>query len=574
MVVGGREAIAGSLENKKALIRVEPTECKEESVKDDFVYNGRFIVEKGGEFFVEGQLLFPEDTDGLGKKDGSYRTLFGPCCAHNGTVYANSDQNVRMAFRRLTATRKPEIPGYDALLKGNQDKFFTENGDFLQLLQHTYAEALEGFISIEEGAEDHHGDPHIKRLLRIQAWEELDESGQRFERLWLKRVLYKMKRDEIAKPGKVPRMIGDLGVAASLQGFVLTKYLKMAQDDRPIHINGGTIDFCSTPAIDRLQHVFDNLLNPLGRFYMAYFSDDSCFSFRHLGKVRYYNLDISKCDASHGPRIFEALTKICPAHLRDEMSRLIEQCKLSIEIVSQSDKKNKVRGHFDGPTLFSGSTLTTLINNLANTVIGLCLSRVELEEREYTDDELSAIFTSAIEKCGYIVSGFNGAELCKQPEDIQFLKYSPVRDTKGQYRPLLNLGVLLRASGTCKGDLPGSKKTPIEERARQFQSALLQGMYPRSSFPFLRTMKDTAGALTSVQATVRVARELYYKVQDSSDGDHHFFTDETVLQRYGLTDLEIEELRAFSRAGVYEHSSSTFIDKIIGKDYGLASLSW
>lgn len=574
--VGERSALAGGIENKKALIRVEPTECKEESITDTFEYNGKFLVQKGKEFFVEGQLTFPGRNDGLEKRDGAYRTLFGPCCAHNGLIYGDSDANVRLAFRRLTAVRKPERPGYDLQLTRNQEEFFTNETEFIDRLRDIYSGALHSFHSIEEAALEHHDDPHIKRALRVQAWEDLNESGERFYRLWLKKVLYKMKRDEIAKPGKVPRMIGDLGVAASLQGFVLTKLLKVAQDENPLWVNGGTIAFCSTPAIDRLQGVFDNLLSPQGKFYMVYFSDDSCFSFRHRGRVRYYNLDISKCDASHGPRMFEALIKITPPHLREYMEILVEQCKLPIEIRSKSNPKNKVKGSFKNPTLFSGSTLTTLINNLANTFIGLCLSRAvqELEDRDYEDEELAAYFEAHAEKCGYIVTGFKGDDLCRKPEDIQFLKYSPVLDIDGTYRPVLNLGVLLRASGTCRGDLPGSKRQTIESRAREFQFALLQGMYPRTTFPFLETMKDSTGRHTNDKAVRRINNRLQYRIDETASAPVHHFSDEDVLRRYDLTPLEYTELREFSRATTFEHTSSTFITKILKTDYGLTALQW
>lgn len=574
--VGGREALAGGIENKRALIRVEPTECIEASITDTFVYNGKFRVTKGKKFFREGQLAFPARTDGLGKRDGSYRTLFGPCCAHTGLIYSNSDANVRLAFRRLTSVRKPERPGYDDLLVSNQEEFVSNQREFIGSLCDIYSGSLYSFHSIEEAAREHHDDPHVKRALRIQSWAELNESGERFKRLWLTKVLYKMKRDEIARPGKVPRMIGDLGVAASLQGFVLTKLLKMAQEENPLHVNGGVIAFCSTPAMDRLQDVFDNLLSPAGKFYMVYFSDDSCFSFRHRGKVRYYNLDISKCDASHGPHMFDALLRITPLHLRDYMKILIEQCKLPIEIRSISNPRNKVLGSFSNPTLFSGSTLTTLINNLANIFIGLCLSRAvaALEDREYADWELARHLEGHVEKCGYIVTGFEGKDLCVRPEDIQFLKYSPALDTEQVYRPVLNLGVLLRASGTCHGDLPGPTRSTIETRAREFQFALLHGMYPRSSIPFLESMKDAAGRRTNQQAVKRVQDRLLYRVDDSADSVVHHFTDEDVLRRYDLTPLEYSEFQEFSRASVYEHSSSTFITKILKTDYGLSALQW
>lgn len=567
-------------ENKRSLIKVVPTKCVEREVKGKFLSNGKFKVSQGEDFWVDGQLRFPPGEEW--RVDGAYRTLFGPCVAHTGVVYCDCNHCVGLAFRRLTAARlRKDADGneiedlyYEQLLTDNQTEFFTGERDFFLQLGQRYCDQFESFITIEEAALEHHDDPHIKRALRVKSWEELNESGVRFHRLWLKRVKYKLKRDEIAKPGKVPRMIGDLGVAASLQGFVITKLLKKAQEEHPIHVNGGTIAFCATPAIDKLQAVFDNLLNPPGRFYMAYFSDDSCFSFRHRRKVYYYNLDISKCDASHGPEVFNALLLITPPHLREYVKVLIDQCRLDIVIHSKTDRRHKIVGGFEHPTLYSGSTLTTLINNLANTVIGLCLSRVQLEDRDYEDQELAGIFTAAIEKSGYIVTGFDDKDRCRKPEDLQFLKYSPALDTKGVYRPVLNLGVLLRASGTCKGDLPGRKTQTIESRARHMQVALLKGMYPRTHFPLLNTMYTAAGAETSEAFTKIVSKALQYKVDDTTKSEHYTFSDEAILTRYGLTDLDYAELQQFARSGVYEHSCANFVSSILRTDYGLEALPW
>jgi hypothetical protein len=450
--------------------------------------------------------------------------------------------------------------------------------DILKVMSDKYNDDLDDFNSIEMSAEEHHDDPHIKRALRVLAWMELNESGARHERLWLKKVLYKFKKDEIAKPRKKPRSIGDLGVAASLQGFIVTKLMKKAQEAHPCLINGGKIEFVSSPKTRRLQEVFDNLLNPPGRFYMAYFSDDSCFSFRHFGKIYTYNLDISSCDASHGTMLFAALLRVTPPPLRAAMKVLIEQCELDITVRSCHGKE-KIRGHFSGPVLFSGSTLTTVINNLANMLIGIVLSRVTLEERDYTDEELSDVFTVALEGIGYIVTGFGVGERCSRPEDIQFLKHSPVKDVTGVYRPVLNPGVLLRSSGSCHGDLPGRKSECIFQRIKSMQYSLLCGMYPRVRCPFIDNMKtaslpDSLNTRSFHQAQAKVSKDLQYKVDHDEDEPVYTFTDEAMFIRYDLNPLDHEDLTTFSHAGATTHSCAQFADKVLKADYGLRTLSW
>jgi hypothetical protein len=270
--------------------------------------------------------------------------------------------------------------------------------------------------------------------------------------------------------------------------------------------------------------------------------------------------------------MFESLLKIVPERMRDEMQVLVDQCKLPIVINSENGLRERVCGTFNDPTLYSGSTITTAINNLANISVGYALSCVVLDDRDYSDIELQEIFTLAIEDTGYIVTGFGSDEKCTTPEDLQFLKHSPCIDRDGNYQALKNIGVLLRASGTCKGDLPGSSKTDIVVRAREFQAAILQGMYPDSSFPFLDNMKDAAGRATNARAVEMVADELRFKIGKRRNFIH--FNDDDVLRRYRLDPAELADLHDFSHAGVFEHCSNSFVSKILSKDYSLKALSW
>lgn len=526
-----------------------------------YEYNHQFDVLSGGQFFLDGQLRF---TPGEEKPDGAYRTVFGPSFSHNGVVYCNCNDCVSLAFRRLTAVRKPEEKGLDRQLTINQNIFVQTHQWWFKRLSLLYEPYFIEWESMEEAARLHHADPHPKRLLREQAWRDLNEAGDEPSRLWLRSVWYKLKCDEIAKPGKVPRMIGDLGVAASLQGFYLTKLLKEAQASEPIFINGGRMEFISTPNPWRLEHVFKCLIDPPERFFFAYFSDDSCISIRIGQKIFTFNLDISKCDASHGPSAFSSMVQIFPEALRDDANRLVEQCRLPIEIRSRAGKE-KVKLKPRRPKLYSGATITTVMNNNANTSIGLAISEHEFADNS-TVEQVAAGIVAAAAKAGYLLS----VEHCPIIEDIQFLKNSPVYDVEGVMRPLLNLGVMLRASGTCKGDLPG--KGDLELRARQFQSAILHGMYPRCSFPLLDAMKSAVGCEPSVESTRRVTAETQYKVEN--DDTYPLFSVSTaaVYKRYRLTPLAQAELAEFSSLSTGYHLSSTAVDLILGKDYGLSRL--
>jgi len=521
-------------------------------------------VKSGKEYFEDGVLNF--QTEPVFKHyqkgrelraDGSYRTVFGPSTSHNGVIYENNDDNMSLAFTRLTAARFPDTPGKHEYYKVQQRAFIIAHSKHLDKIRQSYEPHFTYYSGAETEARKHHSDPHEKKNIRIQAWEELKANGTVFDRLWLKLVKYKMKKNEIAKPGKVPRTIGDLGVAASLQGFRLTKFLKSAQAAEPIDYLDGEIEFIQSPDPFKLEEVFSKLIEPPGRYYMALFSDDSCFSIRTPTGVHVYNVDISKCDASHSDCLFDAIVQVTPSVAQHDMTVLTEQCGLPIHLQSVADKAKSVLLQPKTRMLYSGSTLTTSINNLANQLIGMSFA-----ECDYTGPES---LMAAAAKVGYVVT----LEACHQMEDIQFLKHSPVFDTHGRMRPLMNLGVLLRLSGTCNGDLPG--RGDLRARAESFQASLLSGAYPYADFTILQNLKRHAGT-ANVQTDKVVADLFQYKTL--RNGYEQYLVDpDSMYRRYALTPLEQSDLEdGFANLGYEGVFGGDAFNKVLGKDYGLSSL--
>lgn len=520
-----------------------------------FVYNEKFECIRGNRFFVDGEIRFPHANE-YHREHRHYRTRFGPCFNHSGTIYAHNNENVRLALRRMTAKRFPGQPGLDEKYECAQEDFITKHKALLmRLKQEHFSEHFTGWKGWREECIEHVDDPHPKRELRIHALEELVDDGKFTERLWLRTVLYKMKKDEIAKVGKRPRMIGDLGVAASLQGFVYSKKMKLGMSERVIDFLGGTIEFCPKPSPDKLVSVFAKLKDPPGKFYFVYFSDDSCYAVRTPTGVRRFNVDISGCDASHTTALFEALRTVTPDCARECIDILIEQLQLPMRIVDINDKLNVLMLLPKGPKLYSGSTLTTLINNLANILIA-----ISLFERNATTPEQVSLAASLV---GYKVTVIDASE---NFHTTQFLKHSPVYDTNGNLRALLNLGVLMRMSGTCRGDLPG--KGPIQTRGTEFQSALLRGAYPRVDFTLIRIMKTKSNTETR-RKIMRMVNNLFtYKTSETEET----FTipDEEVYKRYDLSELEIASLHtAVDEMSFGYHYASNAVEKILKTDYEL-----
>jgi hypothetical protein len=244
------------------------------------------------------------------------------------------------------------------------------------------------------------------------------------------------------------------------------------------------------------------------------------------------------------------------------MNVLVEQCQLPIQIIDQNDRRNKVVLEPHTPRLYSGSTITTLINNLANILI--CKSIVDSPTLRGPRD-----IALAAAQVGYILT----CEPCHQAQDIQFLKHSPAYDTEGNLCAMLNIGVLLRASGTCRGELPGKSKIPLETRAMTFQLSLLKGMYPRTHTPLLTNMIESCSTIHEEllqQNRALHTREMQYKVEVHPNDAHHYFTNEETFKRYRLTDEEISYVVDGFGNGSFEDSfANSGLDKILKVDYGL-----
>jgi len=526
-----------------------------------FVYNNRFTVVTGGKFFVDGEIKFPEHPDV--ELDKRYRTCFGPCVSHDGAVNCVCNHCQSRMMRRMTAIREPDEIGLDQRLCANQLVFFANLDEDLEELKQLASVAFTYYFGINAELEERHADPHQKRLLRIQAYKDLVSTGDIGMRLWMREkhvkdgrrpvLVFKQKPDEIIKQSSYPRAIGDFGCPASLQGILLTYALKIGLTKDWI-VDGGTIRFTASPALAKLDDIFERLISPDGRFFAVVFSDDSSLAIRHNNEIHYYNIDIKKCDGSHGPAVFAALGRLVPCEFADEYAVLIEQLSQCIVVSDVYERRNKVILDPNGPVLWSGSTLTTDINTFVNKILMRHIARRYNPELRSIEDIAAEV--------GYLVS----VERCALPERLQFLKHSPCKDTTGKWRPFLNLGVLFRLSGTCRGDLPG--RGSLEERGRDFQASLLQGAYPYSHCRLLDNMRAAAGVVRP-EWTEQVKREIGWKVVEEGYPEY-FIPSENLYRRYGLTVDEMVEVDdVFGKLGHEMHYCCAAMDRILTLDYEL-----
>ena len=477
----------------------------------------------------------------------------------------------------MTALRKPPkwypqgnrpakvwYQDYEDLMVSNQIQFHHDHRHLFDNIAILYAPHFESYQGCYEEASAHHDDPHAKRDLRIASWRDLMEGNRvsMTSKTWIYKAELKAKKDEIAKNLKRIRMIADLGCPASLRGFRVTEFLKRAQSKEDFVYKGITAHFCKAPAQEALREVFQNLINPPQRGYFVYFSDDSCLSLRVGGKVHMYNIDISSCDASHGRPIFRTFKRLFPKHLSSEITNLLEQCKVPLWVYSRHNRKLVVALKPDRHRLYSGATITTGINNVANQSIFMAIAEHTFDDENKSSVELGEELTLSIANTGYHVT----CETCEDYYDLQFLKNSPVYDTEGKLQPLLNLGVMIRASGNCRGDLPG--RGDLETRARVFQASLLHGMYPVVSTPLVDWMKECTKAAPILEIP-QLNQMLRYKGVAT---EAFTVTSEEVNKRYRITESEFATFMDFLHEDGYgTHITCSATNKYLQVDYGLSA---
>jgi ubiquinone biosynthesis protein Coq4 len=341
-----------------------------------------------------------------------------------------------------------------------------------------------------------------------------------------------------------------LGISASLQGAPFAQYCKEYLGDKVISYKGHAFYFATHPQPFYVKEQFKELMTHSYKSYFLVFGDDCACSIIGDDNVRrYYNADISSCDSSHEEELFYLMFELfqTPEEIK---KAIIGQIMARIRIEHPHDKRVKVDLYPKGLYLQSGITITTLINVLA----WLLIFHSYVNHQE----ELSL----AARRCGYTVT----TDLCSKPQHIQFLKMSPMLDVNMEWQAVLNLGVIVRCSGVCRGDVPGSGD--IVPRAEIFQSQLMNGVLAGIDYPPIHKLnpKKSKLQLKSYENIVNAVHHNQVHLQQET----FTFNTEQFYARYDLNDadiIQLEEYYAQSCFGSVVYSSAA--EKILKKDYGL-----
>jgi hypothetical protein len=477
---------------------------------------------------------------------------------------------MRGAVRRITAKRKPELPGYHEWLRLNQYDFVTEQRpevkDLLDVLKLRLKQRLDDEM-LDEGELRYKWahKAHKKRRMRINNHLRSNFDGV-VHPTHTERVAYVIKPMEVLAKGKYVRAIGDLGVAASARAAFIVDYAKEIMTES-IEVNDIECVFIPGPRPKDLNLAFTKLLNPNKKGFFCFFSDDSCFAYRCNDGLFICNMDISAADGSNFKPIFEFLHKLLDVDAR--FSKALTQVFDQNWLAARMRNPELFTEFIDmvpilDPVLYSGSVLTTLINNIANYMIFLSIA-ISLRDTNVLRNEIEEIIQRSAEHAGYVVR----CDVCHVTEDIQFLKYSPTI-VDDEVVPFLNLGAWMLKFGTFDGDLPGSKKIPLVERSRVFNSDVVKGRLQSGNHIIADAFKTMIVGKTFVgtnKAYDEKMTEIYSKGGGSTTTR---IPVHQLAARYRCDPVDLELIAGLiTQAGQGDLVQHPVLDVIFKKDYGI-----
>lgn len=512
---------------------------------------------------------------------GEYRSSFGMFILKNATMPGSGPDECKTALARMIALRRPLQDGYSDRLASNQDTlsvvFEKELAEFVAFLSEEWHERNpEALLPAWVFAK------HPKRELRVKTNAITTQCGHaNFDDD--KPVDFKLKFGELLESGK-KRGIGDLGVFRTQKSACVIPAIKQSWSRKKVYGSVCT-EFVMGPEKDKMRQVFKDLLEPGDEIHFKYHSDDSCVGATCKDGVVYFNGDIVKCDGSHRTPMLKLLEEcferaqgfdgIGNEYLANAFRELYKPLRFKYKSKKKELQIQQIIIYFLTGRLYSGSALTTLINNFANLLIAFALAKRVPNPRELSKAEMLEAYVLAGEDVGYELK----VGVCECIEDLQFLKCSPSRIVCGVdkypegycYEPWMGLGVHVRGFGTFKGDLPGAGS--VEERAAAFLSGVVEGRRLWGDHEFY----DAFRAAYKIDSRKEMKMSRYKAVSALLDVDNSKLLGESlgrisalsVCNRYKITLVEYERVcRIVNNSGPFFVMRDPVFDIFYDKDYG------
>jgi hypothetical protein len=380
--------------------------------------------------------------------------------------------------------------------------------------------------------------------------------------LYMSKVKAKLKCLEKAKPGKKPRIIGDYSTEGSLLGGYLISRFKKAFTNNILDHPDDQIVFCDSPDVNVLSSVFKAHLD-CKKFRCTYYSDDSIFSIRTKdGVLRHYCVDISSCDISNGPPVFNLLLEMTKSDrvAHDLVRRLVKQCGQPLQVSHPHNPRERFKLTTDHgtPVEYSGSLITTVLNNIATSLIALSVY-AHVKEGVAKED-VDTTIKKAAAAVGYIVTVGERDDF----HSLQFLKNSPT-STGDSY---VNLGVLLRGLGSCRGDFPGSGS--IAKRVEVFAQSVVAGYAHAGDNIITRALRKRFAG----KERVKLPTDTVNYMLTTLTGEESVVPTTDLATRYGCTVSDLHQLESLILSlKVGDVINCRALDKIFNVDYEYPSQS-
>jgi len=523
----------------------------------------------GGRFSCVGKNVFlANDFDVIFDPDPSfvskeYRTVGGPSFSCKSNMYRVDARGIRGAVRRVTCAREPDKLWLHEDLVLNQYEHVGPEQPWLSQWLLWYKHGLrQRLIDLSDSDEERSKwveEAHPKRLLRRRARMDIDYDGRQGDFKYLRSIDYKCKSGELLPNNKYLRAVGDCTTHGSLKLGYYMKEVK-AQFEEGYREGPLTLRFVKSPDLDELRQTFADLIQPPTPVYAVYFSDDACVSVKCSDGVLNVNSDLSAADGSNYAPIFDLLREAMSVDSRfdRDVHGAFKQLETVCVITNPEKGKQKVKlTPYKDPILYSGSVLTTSVNNQANTVIMIRFSKFHYFEGMTKQLAIEGLERAAWE-CGFILK----CEVCPTYHHIQFLKYSPCINTSGSLEAVKNLGCAMRGYGTVIGDYPGRSRMGLEKRIRTFNSEVIRsrqhdGNHVISDAFRHHIVRDRVAISKTYMEEMVTGRQLGYV--DSNE----------LAIRYGLSSCALEELAGMiiiAQPG--EIIAGPMLDVIFAKDYG------
>lgn len=521
-----------------------------------------------GSYVKDGNLRYlPSFDDPPTPREGTYKTI----CYHLVKDYEYPDdlnKSTQVMASRLLGVREDDTKLHNKLRRNQERAPRNLRAALDSFHKHIYSNTF-----IEDECVGHANwvlQPHAKRKLRLATEVERIFFLNDFKDDGTPVDIFP-KNGEMLPRGK-KRAVGSLGAYRTAYSAWAIQHLKAAMEV-PFISGNYTLRFIASPRSEVLEEAFNWLQTPkLGECRYIYFSDDSCFSMGTKDGVYVANGDIKQCDGSHFDPLFNMFKNIFttkhrssePTAYADAVNYALKQLSAPAQFTNKykqpGTKRQKTTYNFNSARLYSGSVLTTVINNFANVLIALGMQKLCPDPSLLSRSQVDGLYKRGAASVGYLVK----SQVCHIPEDIQFLKCFPAKDIYGCYRPVQCLGTPLKGFGLKDGDVPGSSKIPLETRCGNYLRGVVDSWVHGGNHELFRAFKDMTAQF---KPAPDVAFGTLYP--NRLQGEIHTFAIDALIPRYRCTVDEITDLaRAVRQSRVGYVIKLPIIERIHRIDYG------